>query len=195
MCIRDRLNACVLGKDAVPGTAEFDLFVKEVHKEITVKTGQKCTAVRRVLVPENTINEVQEALISRLEKTAIGNPENKEVRMGALATKIQVERVKENVELLMQSQEKVFGSLEKTPLIDAQFEKGCFFSPILFRNERPFLKDDVHHVEAFGPVSTLIPYKDTEEAVAIVEMGKGSLVTSIVTVSYTHLTLPTKRIV
>ena len=177
----DSLNACVLGKDAVPGSAEFNLFVKEVHKEMTVKTGQKCTAVRRVLVPENTINEVQEALISRLEKTAIGNPENKEVRMGALATKIQVERVKENVELLMQSQDKVYGSLEKTPLIDAQFEKGCFFSPILFRNNQPFLKDDVHHVEAFGPVSTLIPYKDMEEAVAIVEMGKGSLVTSIVT--------------
>ena len=177
----DSLNACVLGKDAVPGTAEFDLFVKEVHKEMTVKTGQKCTAVRRVLVPENTIDLVQEALISRLGKTAIGNPENKEVRMGALATKIQVERVKENVELLMKSQEKVYGSLEKIPLIDAQFEKGCFFSPILFRNEQPFLKDDVHHVEAFGPVSTLIPYKDMEEAVAIVEMGKGSLVTSIVT--------------
>ena len=177
----DSLNACVLGKDAVPGTAEFDLFVKEVHKEMTVKTGQKCTAVRRVLVPENTIDKVQEALISRLGKTAIGNPENKEVRMGALATKIQVERVKENVDLLMKSQEKVYGSLEKIPLIDAQFEKGCFFSPILFRNEKPFLKDDVHHVEAFGPVSTLIPYKDMEEAVAIVEMGKGSLVTSIVT--------------
>ncbi len=177
----DSLNACVLGKDAVPGTAEFDLFVKEVHKEMTVKTGQKCTAVRRVLVPENTVDAVQEALISRLEKTAIGNPENKEVRMGALATKIQVERVKENVELLMQSQEMVYGSLEKTTLIDAQFEKGCFFSPILFRNEHPFLKDDVHHVEAFGPVSTLIPYKDLEEAVSIVEMGKGSLVTSIVT--------------
>ena len=155
--------------------------MKEVHKEMTVKTGQKCTAVRRVLVPENTIDLVQEALISRLGKTAIGNPDNKEVRMGALATKIQVERVKENVELLMKSQEKVYGSLEKIPLIDAQFEKGCFFSPILFRNEQPFLKDDVHHVEAFGPVSTLIPYKDMEEAVAIVEMGKGSLVTSIVT--------------
>ncbi len=177
----DSLNACVLGKDAVPGTAEFDLFVKEVHKEMTVKTGQKCTAVRRVIVPENTVDAVQEALISRLEKTAIGNPENKEVRMGALATKIQVERVKENVELLMQSQEIVYGSLEKTTLIGAQFEKGCFFSPILFRNEQPFLKDDVHHVEAFGPVSTLIPYKDMEEAVSIVEMGKGSLVTSIVT--------------
>ena len=177
----DSLNACVLGKDAVPGTAEFDLFVKEVHKEMTVKTGQKCTAVRRVLVPENSVDAVQEALISRLEKTAIGNPENKEVRMGALATKIQVERVKENVELLMQSQEIVYGSLEKTTLIGAQFEKGCFFSPILFRNEQPFLKDDVHHIEAFGPVSTLIPYKDMEEAVSIVEMGKGSLVTSIVT--------------
>ena len=177
----DSLNACVLGKDALPGTAEFDLFVKEVHKEMTVKTGQKCTAVRRVIVPENNVDAVQEALISRLEKTAIGNPENKEVRMGALASNIQVERVKENVELLMKSQEKVYGSLEKIPLIDAQFEKGCFFSPILFRNEKPFLKDDVHHVEAFGPVSTLIPYKDMEEAVAIVEMGKGSLVTSIVT--------------
>ena len=177
----DSLNACVLGKDALPGTAEFDLFVKEVHKEMTVKTGQKCTAVRRVIVPENNVDAVQEALISRLEKTAIGNPENKEVRMGALATKIQVERVKENVELLMQSQEMVYGSLGKTTLIDAQFEKGCFFSPILFRNEQPFLKDDVHHVEAFGPVSTLIPYKDMEEAVSIVEMGKGSLVTPIVT--------------
>ena len=146
---------------------------------MTVKTGQKCTAVRRVLVPENSVDAVQEALISRLEKTAIGNPENKEVRMGALATKIQVERVKENVELLMQSQEMVYGSLEKI-INRCQFEKGCFFPPILFRNEQPFLKDDVHHIEALT-ISTLIPYKDMEEAVSIVEMGKGSLVTSIVT--------------
>ena len=101
--------------------------------------------------------------------------------MGALATKIQVERVKENVALLMQSQEKVYGDLNELELVDASLDKGCFISPILFRNEDPFLKDVVHHVEAFGPVSTLIPYKNLDEAVAIVEMGKGSLVTSMVT--------------
>ena len=112
---------------------------------------------------------MQKALIERLQKTIIGNPENKEVRMGALATKIQVERVKENVALLMQSQEKVYGDLNELELVDASFDKGCFISPILFRNEDPFLKDVVHHVEAFGPVSTLIPYKNLDEAVAIVE--------------------------
>ncbi len=177
----DSLNACVLGEDAVPGTAEFDLFVKEVHREITVKTGQKCTAVRRILVPDNLIDDVQKALIKRLQKTTIGNPDNKEVRMGALATKIQVERVKENVELLMKSQEMVFGDQENFEVCDADKNKGAFFSPVLFRNDEPFLKDDVHNIEAFGPVSTLIPYKGIDEAVSLVEMGKGSLVTSMVT--------------
>ncbi|MBM77189.1 MAG: phenylacetic acid degradation bifunctional protein PaaZ [Crocinitomicaceae bacterium] len=177
----DSLNACVLGEDAVPGTAEFDLFVKEVHREITVKTGQKCTAVRRILVPESLIDNVQGALIKRLQKTTIGNPENKEVRMGALATKVQVERVKENVELLMKSQEIVYGNQDKFEVYDADKNKGAFFSPVLFRNDNPFLKDDVHNIEAFGPVSTLIPYKGIEEAVQLVEKGKGSLVTSIVT--------------
>ena len=177
----DSLNACVLGEDAVPGTAEFDLFVKEVHREITVKTGQKCTAVRRILVPDNLIDDVQKALIKRLQKTTIGNPDNKEVRMGALATKIQVERVKENVELLMKSQEMVFGDQENFEVCDADKNKGAFFSPVLFRNDEPFLKDDVHNIEAFGPVSTLIPYKGINEAVSLVEMGKGSLVTSMVT--------------
>ena len=177
----DSLNACVLGEDAVPGTAEFDLFIKEVHREITVKTGQKCTAVRRILVPDSLIDDVQKALIKRLQKTTIGNPDNKEVRMGALATKIQVERVKENVELLMKSQEMVFGDQENFEVCDADKNKGAFFSPVLFRNDEPFLKDDVHNIEAFGPVSTLIPYKGIDEAVRLVEMGKGSLVTSMVT--------------
>ena len=177
----DSLNACVLGEDAKKGTPEFDLFIKEVHREITVKTGQKCTAIRRILVPDSLIDEVQSALIKKLEKTIIGNPDNKDVRMGALATKIQVERVKENIELLMKSQEVVYGDQENFTVCDASKDKGAFISPVLFRNDKPFLNDDVHSIEAFGPVSTLIPYKGIEEAVNLVEMGKGSLVTSIVT--------------
>jgi oxepin-CoA hydrolase/3-oxo-5,6-dehydrosuberyl-CoA semialdehyde dehydrogenase len=177
----DSLNACVLGEDAHPDTAEFDLFIKEVHREITVKTGQKCTAVRRILVPESLIEDVQGALVKKLQKTIIGNPENKEVRMGALASKIQVERVRENVEILMQSQELIYGDQDNFEVCDANKDKGAFFSPVLFRNNEPFLKDEVHNIEAFGPVSTLIPYKGIDEAIALVEMGKGSLVTSIVT--------------
>lgn len=176
----DSLNACVLGEDVDENSDEFDIFIKEIYREITVKTGQKCTAVRRILVPDNKIDQVQKALITKLEKTIIGNPENKDVRMGALASKIQVERVKENVELLMESQEKVFDNSLNLNLVDASEEKGAFFSPVLFRNDEPFLKDAVHNIEAFGPVSTLIPYKNMEEAVELVEMGKGSLVTSFI---------------
>ena len=176
----DSLNACVLGEDIDENSDEFSIFIKEIYREITAKTGQKCTAVRRILVPENKIDQVQKALITKLEKTVIGNPENKDVRMGALASKIQVERVRENVELLMKSQEKVFDNSQNLNLVDASEEKGAFFSPILFRNDEPFFKDAVHNIEAFGPVSTLIPYKNMEEAVELVEMGKGSLVTSFV---------------
>jgi len=177
----DSLNACVLGKDVKVDSPEFDLFVKEVHKEITVKTGQKCTAVRRILVHEPMIDKVQKALENRLNKTLIGDPSVEGVRMGALATKLQVERVRENVELLMESQEMVYGSLNDFKIVGADRNKGAFFSPILFRNDQPFKKTAVHEIEAFGPVSTIIPYKTTDEAVEIVEMGKGSLVTSIVT--------------
>ena len=177
----DSLNACVLAEGVDENSDEFNIFIKEIYKEITAKTGQKCTAVRRILVPENKIDQVQKALVTKLEKTVIGNPENKEVRMGALASKIQVERVKENVEILMESQEIVFDNSKNLKLLDASIEKGAFFSPVLFRNDEPFLRDVVHNIEAFGPVSTLIPYKNMEEAVELVEMGKGSLVTSIVT--------------
>ena len=176
----DSLNACVLGTDVNKDSEEFEIFIKEVYREITVKTGQKCTAVRRILVPEKMIEDVQKSLIKKLEKIVIGDPENKSVRMGALASKIQVERVKENVKLLMNSQEKVYGDYEDFKVVDASIENGAFFSPILFRNNEPFLRDDVHKIEAFGPVSTLIPYKNMDEAVELVEMGKGSLVTSFV---------------
>ena len=176
----DSLNACVLGEDVEESSDEFDIFIKEIYREMTAKTGQKCTAIRRILVPENKIDQVQKALITKLDKTVIGNPENKDVKMGALASKVQVERVKKNVELLMESQEKVFDNSQKLNLVDASLEKGAFFSPVLFRNDEPFLKDAVHNIEAFGPVSTLIPYKNIAEAVELVEMGKGSLVTSFI---------------
>ena len=177
----DSLNASILGADAVPGTVEFDLFVKEVTREITVKTGQKCTAVRRIMVPENLVEDVQIAVGQRLAKTVIGDPSQEGVRMGALATKLQVERVKENVELLSKSQDIVYGDKDNFDIVGGNKDKGAFFSPILFRNDDPFNKTDVHNVEAFGPVSTIMPYKNMDEAIELVKMGKGSLVTSIVT--------------
>ena len=176
----DSLNACVLGEDVDEKSDEFGIFIKEIYREMTAKTGQKCTAVRRILVPKNKIDQVQKALITKLENTVIGNPENKDVKMGALASKIQVERLKEKVELLMESQEKVFDNSQNLNLVDASLEKGAFFSPVLFRNDEPFFRDTVHNVEAFGPVSTLIPYKNMEEAIELVKLGKGSLVTSFV---------------
>jgi oxepin-CoA hydrolase/3-oxo-5,6-dehydrosuberyl-CoA semialdehyde dehydrogenase len=177
----DSLNACILGEKAVPGTAEFDLFIKEVSKEITVKAGQKCTAVRRILVPDSLIDEVQFALSKRLASTAVGNPSVEGVRMGALATKLQVERVRENATLLSKSQEIVFGSLDEVQVLGADASLGAFFSPILFRNNNPFINTDVHDIECFGPVSTLMPYKSLEDAISLARMGKGSLVSSIVT--------------
>ena len=177
----DSLNACILGEKAVPGTAEFDLFIKEVSKEITVKAGQKCTAVRRILVPDSLIDEVQFALSKRLASTAVGNPSVEGVRMGALATKLQVERVRENATLLAKSQEIVFGSLDEVEVLGADASQGAFFSPILFRNNNPFINTDVHDIECFGPVSTLMPYKSLEDAISLARMGKGSLVSSIVT--------------
>ena len=136
----DSLNACVLGEDAVPGTPEFDIFIKEVQREITVKAGQKCTAVRRILVPEKLMEDVQTALSARLAKTIIGDPATEGVRMGALATNLQVERVRENVELLMKEQDIVYGDLDNFEVTGADKNKGAFFSPILFRNDNPFEK-------------------------------------------------------
>ncbi len=177
----DSLNASILGKDAVPGTPEFDIFIKEVQREITVKAGQKCTAVRRIIVPEDLMDDVQGALSARLAKTTIGDPSDKSVRMGSLVTKLQVERVRENVELLMKEQDIVIGDLDNFDVIGADKEAGAFFSPIVFRNEDPHNKLGAHNIECFGPVSTLMPYKDIEDAVNIAKLGKGSLVSSIIT--------------
>ena len=177
----DSLNATILGKHAVPGTEEFDLFIKEVTKEITVKTGQKCTAVRRILVPEDLIDEVEKGIASRLASIKIGDPNVEGVRMGALATQMQVQRVRENVEILLKSQKIVYGNMDEFEVHGADKNKGAFFSPILFRNDDPFHKTDVHEIEAFGPVSTIMPYKNIDDAIELAKMGKGSLVCSIVT--------------
>jgi len=177
----DSLNASILGKDAVPGTPEFDIFIKEVQREITVKAGQKCTAIRRILVPEDLMDEVQTALSKRLERTIIGDPANEKVKMGALASHIQVERVTESVNILKQEQEIVYGDMDNFDVVGADRSKGAFFSPILFRNDEPHKKVKVHETECFGPVSTLMPYKDIDDAVKLARMGKGSLVSSIIT--------------
>ena len=177
----DSLNASILGKHATPGTAEYDLFIKECVKEITIKAGQKCTAVRRIIVPEKLIDEVEISIAQRLGKTTIGDPAKEGVRMGALATKIQVDRVRENVDILAKSQKIVFGDLDGFEVMGADKKLGAFFSPVLFRNNDPFKKTDCHDIEAFGPVSTIMPYKEIEDAVELAKMGKGSLVSSIVT--------------
>lgn len=177
----DSLNASILGEKAVPGTEEFDLFIKEVTREITVKSGQKCTAVRRIIVPENLIEEVQTALAARLASVKIGDPAVEGVRMGSLASMSQVEAVKNSVLELQKSQPIVYGDLENFEVVGADKNKGAFFSPILFRNNDPFNKTAVHDIEAFGPVATLMPYKSLDNAIELAKMGKGSLVSSIVT--------------
>jgi oxepin-CoA hydrolase / 3-oxo-5,6-dehydrosuberyl-CoA semialdehyde dehydrogenase len=178
----DSLNASVLAPDAAPGTPEFDLYIKEIAKEITIKAGQKCTAVRRIIVPENMVEDVQIALGKRLSSTAIGNPFNETVRMGALVGKSQLEEVKDKVKSLLSQQEIVYGNLDSpVQLIDADPGKGAFMSPIVMRNENPFKYTHCHEIEAFGPVSTIVPYKNMDEAAQLVKMGKGSLVCSIIT--------------
>jgi len=177
----DSLNCSVLGEDAVPGTAEFDLFIKEVQREMTVKAGQKCTAVRRIIVPEKLVEDVQIALGKRLSKTTIGDPSVEGVRMGSLAGNEQKIEVTEKVKQLAQTQDIIFGSLEEFEVTGADKNKGAFISPILFLNDDPFNKTDCHNVEAFGPVSTILPYKTIDEAIELARMGKGSLVCSIIT--------------
>ncbi|PKR82053.1 phenylacetic acid degradation bifunctional protein PaaZ [Brumimicrobium salinarum] len=177
----DSLNAIVLGQKATPDTPEFKIFVKEIVREMTSKAGQKCTAIRRIFVPEQYVDEVQAAVSDRLAKTIIGDPSEEGVRMGSLASIDQVKEVREKVEALAESQNIVFGDMNDFEVTGADKEKGAFFSPILFRNDAPFEKTDVHSIEAFGPVSTIMPYKTMDDAIELCKMGKGSLVSTIVT--------------
>ena len=177
----DSLNCSILGLDARPGSPEFDLFIKEVKKEMTVKCGQKCTAIRRIMVPEKYVEDVQIALGKELGKTVIGNPNLKEVRMGSLVSLEQVSEVRERVRELAKTAQIVYGNLDKVDVMGADSVKGAFLSPILLLEMDPFKNTAVHDVEAFGPVSTIMPYTDTEEAVELAKMGKGSLCCSIAT--------------
>ncbi len=177
----DSLNASVLAEDAVPGTPEFDLFVKEVRNEMTVKCGQKCTAIRRIIVPEKLIEDVQIALGKQLDKVTVGDPRLKEVRMGALVSKDQRDEVKNRVQELAKTAQIVYGDFDKIDAVGADAEKGAFIKPILLREDHPLKNRSVHETEAFGPVSTIMPYKDLDQAIELSHMGKGSLVSSIAT--------------
>lgn len=177
----DSLNCCVLGSDVTTAMPEFDIFIKEVAREITTKAGQKCTAVRRIIVPESMLEDVQIALGKRLSQNIIGDPNVEGVRMGSLAGLAQLKEVKEKVELLSKSQKIIIGDFEKFEVKGADKNKGAFMPPIIFLNDKPFTNTDCHSVEAFGPVSTLMPYKTIDEAIELSKMGKGSLVSSIIT--------------
>src|SRR5690242_12937800 len=179
----DSLNCIVLGDDIDPGMPEWEIFIKEIRKEMTSKAGQKCTAIRRIFVPENKMEDVWIDLSKSLSQTTIGNPENEKVRMGALAGQSQKREVHQQIQKLLASSQVIYGSLDSVDVLDADPKRGAFVSQILLKNESPFNAEEVHNVEVFGPVSTIMPYKNAGEAIALAKMGKGSLVSSVVTVN------------
>jgi oxepin-CoA hydrolase / 3-oxo-5,6-dehydrosuberyl-CoA semialdehyde dehydrogenase len=177
----DSLNAMILGEDITLEMPEFDIFIKEVRKEIIVKTGQKCTAVRRIIVPSKMVEAVQIALGKDLSKTVIGDPSVEGVRMGSLVSQNQRLRVRENIDILLKGSSIIYGNLEHFEVIGADKNKGAFVSPILLLNEKPFDFTATHDIEAFGPVATLMPYDSLDDAIKLANMGKGSLVSTICT--------------
>ncbi|MDX6209546.1 MAG: oxepin-CoA hydrolase / 3-oxo-5,6-dehydrosuberyl-CoA semialdehyde dehydrogenase [Frankiales bacterium] len=176
----DSLNCSILGPDATPGTVEFDLYVKQLVAEMTVKAGQKCTAIRRALVPEELLDAVAEAASVRLAKVVVGNPGDPSVRMGPLAGLDQREEVRRSLKSLLAAGVAVFGDPDKVEVVGADAERGAFVSPVLIRAEDA-RRAEPHEVEAFGPVSTLLGYTGTSDAIDLAVRGKGSLVGSIVT--------------
>lgn len=177
----DSLNCSVLGPDVTTDMPEFDIFIKEVVREMTTKAGQKCTAIRRIIVPADKVEDVQIALGKRLKGTIVGDPSVEGVRMGPLAGLTQREEVRERVQQLAKSQEIVIGDLENFEVTGADKNKGAFLAPLVFLNNDPFTNTDCHNIEAFGPVSTIIPYNGLDEAIELARMGKGSLVCSLIT--------------
>ena len=179
----DSLNCAILADDVTPDDEEFDLFVKEVVREMTFKAGQKCTAIRRAIVPRKHLDAVAEKIKARLSKVVVGDPSVEGVKMGALASKSQQLDVAERVALLLKSAELVCGGDANSSLVGEGVAHGAFFQPTLLLCQKPLSTDSVHDIEAFGPVSTLMPYDSMEEAVALAKRGKGSLVGSLITKS------------
>ena len=175
----DSLNYSMLGPDATPGSPEFDLFVKEVVREMTVKAGQKCTAIRRTFVPAPLTEAVVKALSERLAGVKVGDPTLDGVRMGPLAGRGQVREVRKAVDRLRGGTELVFG--DRLDVVGADPEKGAFFPTMLLYNERPFDRNEAHDIEAFGPVNTVMPYDSVDEAIELAKLGRGSLVGSLFT--------------
>ncbi|MBY6122635.1 phenylacetic acid degradation bifunctional protein PaaZ [Mameliella alba] len=178
---QDSLNASILGPDAEPGTPEFDLFVKEVHREMTVKAGQKCTAIRRIIAPEAHVPAVIEALSARLAKTPIGDPRAEATRMGALVSNGQKRDVLEKAAVIGAEAERVYGDPDAFEVHGADGAKGAFLPPMLFHCADPDKAERIHDTEAFGPVSTVMGYRDLGHAVQIANRGGGSLVASVIT--------------
>jgi len=177
----DSLNYSMLGPDAAPGSEEFDLFIKEVAREMTVKAGQKCTAIRRTFVPEAFLSDVMAALKKRLASVTIGDPAVDGVRMGPLAGRAQVTEVRKSVEAIARANELVFGSLDDFAVVGADRARGAFFPPLLFYSKDPFGSPEAHEIEAFGPVNTVMPYARVDDAIELAKRGKGSLVGSLFT--------------
>jgi oxepin-CoA hydrolase / 3-oxo-5,6-dehydrosuberyl-CoA semialdehyde dehydrogenase len=177
----DSLNCCILGASVNEEDEEFELFIKEVAKEMTTKAGQKCTAIRRVIVPSSKLAAVEKALQARLAKTTVGDPAVEGVRMGALVGRDQAADVRAKVGQLAQECDIVFGGEEDFPLTGTDNRGGAFFPPTLLRCNDPFNKLAAHEIEAFGPVSTVMPYDTLADAIAIARLGKGSLAGSLFT--------------
>lgn len=177
----DSLNCAILAPDVSPDDEEFDLFVKEVAREMTAKAGQKCTAIRRAIVPRQHIDAVATKLRARLAKTIVGDPSREDVRMGALASHAQQADVASRVEELLGGAEEVYGAKDGFAPVGEGVDGGAFFAPTLLLSRKPFGSDAVHNVEAFGPVSTLLAYDGIDEAIALAARGRGSLVGTLVT--------------
>ncbi len=178
---QDSLNASMLGPDATSGTPEFDVLVKEVTQEMTTKAGQKCTAIRRIFAPESQVESLIEALSNHLAKTVIGDPKNSSTTMGALVSNEHKRDVLEKAKLLGADAERVFGDPDNFNVVGADANKGAFLPPMLFHCNSPDTAVSVHDIEAFGPVSTIMPYRTVEHAVALLNRGQGSLVASVFT--------------
>ena len=175
----DSLNCSILGPDAIAGTPEFDLFVKGLTTEMTVKAGQKCTAIRRAIVPSSLLDDVAQAAVERLQRVTIGNPSNPDVRMGALAGIEQRDEVRRSLKALTDAGRVLFGDPEHVEVVDADAELGAFMSPVLLQADAD--RAEPHEVEAFGPVSTLLGYDTVADAIALAARGRGSLVGSLAT--------------